>query len=202
MKRMLMVLGLVASSLAPAQQVVWLDLFPLFKYTDLTVSCQMPIPAPFQLALETTDELAVVRANFRPRLVMFATDVLGWTQEEMKGLKLERDEKGRLWIADLKLNSRLVDWVMRNLGSGMGQHCPPQESVATLGPTSYTYAFDKESIEGGGRFAGQAKYYGRRKNGYAYELWLGWEQRQHRSSPFDTFSAPACPSYKRTCLGR
>lgn len=166
-----------------ATDVLWLRLTPLFSYQDLTLACSNFVHSSFSPAdlffVAEVDGMTVNRAALRDRTTGDFPEVITFLPSELEGIELFRDKKERLWLKSLPQSARLLNWVFFRT-TGIIEECKPPQALKTLGPSPFTFTFSSSELGGessaidsqGGSFNGK------RQDGYAYQVFLKFTQRQ------------------------
>lgn len=168
----LILLATVLSSVAPAGEWNWFKLVPHLNYRDLAVNCTSDGYLVHYLAVQsqgTGVTAALVRAGGTESYHPSAT----FSQEELKGIKLEKDEYERRWLSELTLGARLLRWLLENSKSGLDA-CGPSTPLQTIEPAEFSFVFDRKELATGPVTLSSSlgKFSGKKKNGRAYQAGL------------------------------
>jgi len=74
-----------------------------------------------------------------------AVQVMPFTPEEIKGIKLYRDSGSRLWLKNLSLTPRLIVWLLNPVGLG----CKPSLPQTKALPEIAAFSFELEGVKAG-----------------------------------------------------
>jgi len=166
-------------------EVLWIRVNVNHSYRDLSVDCSAIQPGGevFFAAEHDSGQLRrVVFNNFPytdPYISIHKSILL--TPQEVAGIRLHRDPKGRLWLKELPLTERLVKWVLY-YGSHTYSYCSLPQWPRTMVPTFVPYQFDTEGVDAGILISDSQKvtFAGIRDDGAPFQATMRLTQRQFK----------------------
>jgi len=124
-----------------ATETVTLRISPAFGFQTYNVNCYDEDIFPKNVYLNAVFEgEQVIKATLIDNTDLFSI-VLELTSEELKGLSFYKDAAGRLWLEQATLNGRELNWLFTR-----SRNCRPNLPIATLGPSPFTFTFDKNGL--------------------------------------------------------
>ncbi len=183
-----LLLGLVQTSFA--SDFRWLTLDINLRYSDSAIVCHnfsnagKPIvDRSVAIALEVDGDniLAAQLSNF-PKEWHYSGvySKLRLSQSELKGMKLYRSPKGKLFLKRWEVSEETLKWFAFD-GMKLALLCRPPQPLRTIQPNTTTYEFETEGLEEGINvsYSDWKKFSGKRLDERSYDLNLQFVQKEY-----------------------
>lgn len=177
MKRLIVFSVLFVGQWLLADSVVWAKLIPKYSYQDIDMSCSdktVPLNNFFFMArLNAAGN--IIQAEIRDGDLYYLKRIV-LTEEEFSGIKTSTDAIGELWLKTLPFSTRLIGWLIYNVGEGDPPQlgCRPLHKLATIAPGSTVFEFTPK--DAGVYISPRRTFEGARADGKAYTVTMGFSQ--------------------------
>lgn len=167
-----------------ATEILWLKLTPNFSYRDINTACStgaFPGGRDLYFAAEVEGN-KVTRAAIKDNLSDILSSRIEFLPPEISAIALYRDSMGRLWLEQLPLSVRLLNWVFFHVSS-YSEGCRPPQRLATISPAPFSFSFDMDGLGEGSLVSHSTagKFIGKRWDGAAYEAELRFAETIFRA---------------------
>lgn len=140
--RVLFVWLLVVCGSGFADTTAKINLAPVITYKDISTIYKVHDRYVFELSVSYNEKKIVAASMTSPQPFSQAPRYV-FPANELTGMQLQQDDKGRIWVTKLPFSYLLANWMLFQVGGDWSNDAPSQP-LKTIGPSSVTYEFSFE----------------------------------------------------------